>query len=595
MSQPTKFKTGRRSPKNAPALELSRFLTGVIPVHPASENYGLDFTGWQMLGNDQYGDCITPEVRVLRSDLQWIPAGDLAVGDKLIAFDEDARPAAVLDVKSPGRYYKSAVVECVDRVIRPCYELEFDDGTIVRASEGHRWLVGSLSNGAKWAETRHLKAGGRNASSVGKPFNPWETENTWEAGYLAAAWNGEGNLDLSGVSMRLVFSQVDNVMLAEVEHALKSLDIDYTHSVDRRSARYDSRQDVHRVSVGKREHFLRALGMVRPARLLPKLSTDNLGRMDRVNIARLIRKTHIGDQEVVMLNTSSRTYFAEGLASHNCVAVTWANQRALVTTALTGTTAYPSQDEVFAFYKTQNPNFPSEDNGMDIQTALEYLVSTGGSDKVKALAFAKVDYTNLDELQAAHAIFGQVWYGINVYDENQTEFGNGQEWTYESSFTLDGGHSVAGVGYDAADTDFITWAKETDWNDTFRRNAVEEAWVVIWPEHLGSKAFLAGVDQAALAADFHELTGGTFPVTPTPEPTPQPTPTPTPAPAPTPQPTPTPTPVPPAPVPPVDPNVEADQAFIEIADRWHQHPHNWTEQVDMERAYEAWKKARGYA
>lgn len=243
----------------------------------------------------------------------------------------------------------------------------------------------------------------------------------------------------------------------------------------------------------------------------------------------------------------------------DCVAVTWANQRALVTTALTGTTDYPSQDEVFAFYETQNPGFPQQDDGMEIQTALEALVKSGGPDGVKAVAFAKVDYTNLEELQAAHAVFGQVWYGINVYDQNQTQFSDGQEWTYSSSDTLDGGHSVTGVGYDPADTRFITWAAETDWNDSFRQHAVEEAWVVIWPEHLGSKAFLAGVDESALAADYQALTGSTFPVQPNPEP-PNP---------------PGPAPVPPAPgpAPVVDYQTVVDAFIAEIPPNWENKTH----------------------
>ena len=49
-----------------------------------------------------------------------------------------------------------------------------------------------------------------------------------------------------------------------------------------------------------------------------------------------------------------------------------------------------------ALYKTQNPDFPDEDNGMDIQTCLEYLVKHGGPDGVKALAALP----SLDELRA---------------------------------------------------------------------------------------------------------------------------------------------------------------------------------------------------
>lgn len=245
----------------------------------------------------------------------------------------------------------------------------------------------------------------------------------------------------------------------------------------------------------------------------------------------------------------------------DCVAVTWANQRALVTTVLTGKTDYPNLTQVETFYKTQNPGFPEEDEGMDIQTALEDLVSKGGPDGVKAVAFAKVDYTTAAELEAAHAIFGQVWYGINVLDVNQTEFNNGQPWDYVAGSPVDGGHSITGVGYTTTDWRFVTWAKETEWTEAFRTHQVEEAWVVIWPEHLGTREFETGIDVTALAAAYLAITGNTLPV---PQPAPVPTP-PTPAPQPVPTPVPTPPPVP-TPVPPiVDPHV---LTFYNKAKRW---------------------------
>jgi hypothetical protein len=209
----------------------------------------------------------------------------------------------------------------------------------------------------------------------------------------------------------------------------------------------------------------------------------------------------------------------------DCVAVTWANQRALITTVLGEHTNYPTLDQVIELYKTQNPDFPNQDDGMVIQTLLEHLVKQGGPDGTKALGFAKVDLTNPDEVRAGHAIFGDLWYGIDVQAANQEQFTNGETWTYDPHSQIEGGHSVNGVGYDPDDIDFITWAAETKWDNSFEEELVEEAWIVIWPEHLGTKAFLEGIDQTQLAADYHALTGRDFPVTPTPTPTPpEPTP-----------------------------------------------------------------------
>lgn len=233
----------------------------------------------------------------------------------------------------------------------------------------------------------------------------------------------------------------------------------------------------------------------------------------------------------------------------DCVAVTWSNFRRLVTTFLS-TEVYPSQAQVWEIYKTQNPQFDPNgdpnvngpgsqaDGGMDIQTLLEYLVTRGGPDGVKAVAFAKVDFGNTAELQAALAIFGGVWTGINVTEANQTEFGNDEPWDYVASSPVDGGHSVLTGGYTPL-LKFITWAEETTFSASFVQHQVEEAWIVVWPEHLGTKEFEAGIDGTALATAFQELTGKPFPVQPTPAP-PVPAPSPVPVPAP---PVPTPAPV----------------------------------------------------
>lgn len=223
----------------------------------------------------------------------------------------------------------------------------------------------------------------------------------------------------------------------------------------------------------------------------------------------------------------------------DCVAVTWANFKRLVSKTLGGKEVYPTFDEVVAMYRTQNPNFDpnsvdhgggsNDDNGMDIQTFLEYLVKRGD-----IVAFAKVDHTKIDEVLAAIALFGGLWTGVNVAQNNEDEFSNDEPWDYDPSSQPLGGHSVLTGGYssDVADeVKFITWAKETGFSDRFWVNGVEEAWVVIWPEHLNDTYFMAGVDIDALAEAYKGLTGRTFPVPIKPEPTPVP-PEPTPAPVP---------------------------------------------------------------
>ena len=373
---------GRRAPDlTRPALRLGNYLTGAVPAHPAAVDYLARLSSWQMLGNDAYGDCVSPDMRVLTADLRWVPAGDLVPGDKLLGFEENPSGRGI------GRRYCVSEVETADIIKRPCYELEFEDGTVVRCSEGHRWLTRSTEQGRLgtqvWVEARQLRTGPLRTSRVVKPLDVWDADHTFEAGYVAAAFDGEGNLDQRAdkrksqvFTNRLSFAQVDNPMLAEVERCLKEIGFDYTHASQERGgnacADGSQRQTIHRLTVGKRSQLLRFLGSVRPSRLLPKFDSSALGRING-DVVKLVRKTHIGEQDVVYLNTTSRTYFAEGLASHNCVAVTWANVRRLVTAVLS-TEYYPSLDQVYAVYETQNPGFPQQDNGMDIQTCLQYLV-----------------------------------------------------------------------------------------------------------------------------------------------------------------------------------------------------------------------------
>lgn len=205
----------------------------------------------------------------------------------------------------------------------------------------------------------------------------------------------------------------------------------------------------------------------------------------------------------------------------DCVAVSWATERRILTKG----SSYPDLSQVETFYETQNPKFPAEDNGMDIQTALEDLVNNGGPDGVKAVAFAKVDHTNIAEMKAALATFSTLWLGVNVTAQNQSQFPN-TPWTPTGS--VEGGHSIIGTGYDTVKFLMETWASEASLSNDFvvdgtgSKPGLEEAWVVIWPEHLAN---LSEDALSALATVYEEVTGKSI-IFPDPNPVPPPTPAP---------------------------------------------------------------------
>jgi hypothetical protein len=206
----------------------------------------------------------------------------------------------------------------------------------------------------------------------------------------------------------------------------------------------------------------------------------------------------------------------------------------LVTQANLGAlTARLLDAHIFDLYRRSgNPNFNptlpgddprQDDNGVILQKMLGALLADGIGGH-RPLAYARISPGDMDTLDKAIAIFGGVLLGLDLkvpqQRQNVWDAVGGSEW---------GGHAVmAGaytnqVGTTADRTRVITWAEDVAMTHNFVAAQEDEAWVIIWPEHLGSRAFLEGVDVNALASAYEELTGRPFPSIPEPpEPTPAP-------------------------------------------------------------------------
>ena len=524
-----------RQPKDPslPKLKLESFFdaTAVPPHDPADDNLGT--LPFQLYENDSIGDCVAPDTKVLTADLRWVRAGELNIDDKLVAFDEMPHEGFV------GRQYREATVTKAHIVARPCYELEFEDGTIVRCSSGHKWLTRSTVQGElkvqRWSRTEDLKLGPTRQSKIVKSLDPWDFDQSYEAGYLAGAFDGEGNLELStsksgSYANRVCFSQVENPMLEQVEEYLTDGGFSYSkgeHSSGTAVCVDGSpRKQRYRIAVGPRSNWLRFLGSVRPARLLPKLEIEKLGRIHG-GVVKLVRKEFIGEQDVVMLDTSTGTYFAEGLASHNCGPTSVGNNIIQVTAGQT----IPTTDQVIDFYSRVSgfdPVTGKNDNGVILQEMLGVLLKGGLGGKFP-VAFAAVDHTNQQELEAAINTFDGVLLGVDLQVSQQKQSdAKTPVWDYASPHSEWGGHAILSGKYvdSSGRVTVISWAEHIDTTSKFREEQLDEVWVVVWPEHLTRP----GVDVNALAAAFLALTGKSLPVPP-PAPTPAPSPAP---PAPTP-------------------------------------------------------------
>ncbi|KAL7937542.1 hypothetical protein V8C35DRAFT_292769 [Trichoderma chlorosporum] len=200
----------------------------------------------------------------------------------------------------------------------------------------------------------------------------------------------------------------------------------------------------------------------------------------------------------------------------DCNAVTWANTRRLVTAKLGRMEVYPTWEQVKTFYKTQNPDFDPKvpatfKHGMLIEKSLRELVSKGGPDGVKALAFARVNPANLDEVHAALAIFGSLWLGIRLFPHTKAENDQKRPWTIPATKTPDvGAHAVIAGGY-LPNIKMVTWGAVSELSQEYWKGwagvdpgqqPVFECYAVVWPEHLGTRSFMVGINLQQLEAEW---------------------------------------------------------------------------------------------
>jgi hypothetical protein len=210
----------------------------------------------------------------------------------------------------------------------------------------------------------------------------------------------------------------------------------------------------------------------------------------------------------------------------------------LLSSALGGLQKNASWADVKTLYMRQNPQFDENDPGgpgdagVDMNLMLTHAVKYGFG-PFEILGFAEVDVTNEAEIQAAIATFGGMLDGVTLQTAQQS---SGHFWDYVAGSDIWGGHAVMNAKYDLDSDDVISWEEQYMMTRSFTKRQREEAYVVIFREHLGVKQFLENIDVWKLADEYTALTGRPFPaVLPVkplpPSPTPQPpSPAPTPAP-----------------------------------------------------------------
>lgn len=262
--------------------------------------------------------CPSPETKVLTEDLRWVRADTLELGQKIIAFDEEAQPNGD---STPKRKWRVAEVLRNDRITKPCYRLTLEDGRELVCSDEHKWLT-YAENTSRWKMAKDMVTSSHREdrpTRIIQLCDTWEEDKSWEAGYLAAAFDGEGHLtqklrEGDHAMLRIGFSQRDNPMSRMVIACCEKMGFELA---------IDSMQDggngdcVKYTIRGGRAKTMEFIGRIRPRRLIEKFTAEYLGIMQKTATVAVVKAEFIGEQEVIGLTTSTGTFVAEGLATHN--------------------------------------------------------------------------------------------------------------------------------------------------------------------------------------------------------------------------------------------------------------------------------------
>ena len=257
--------------------------------------------------------CVSPDTKILTSDLVHVNASSLKIGDELIGFDENKLP------ENKTRCYRRTKVVALKKVFLPSVRITLENGTSVVCSKQHRWL-NSIGGNTRFKIAKHFKVGD-NMIYIGT----WDVDNTRDGGWLSGIFDGEGSVGCSkkderrGTATYVSFTQNEGFVLRNTTKLLDKFGFSY-HIHEAHKEGYGSCYNI-KLKGGLPER-LRFIGTFRPCRLLPKSSIlwegrsvgNDAGATKRILIEKI---EDIGTVELIAIETEHKTYIANGLLSHN--------------------------------------------------------------------------------------------------------------------------------------------------------------------------------------------------------------------------------------------------------------------------------------
>lgn len=289
--------------------------------------------------------CLDPDTKVLTADLRWVRIDDLKVGDEVVACDEGETPEerrkrqakAVADNRKgirrpkvaghknrPERKMRTAVVEAKWETFGPAIEIIFEDGRRLVSSPEHKFLRKTRSGvDPLWDESKNLMIG----DEIRSVTTPWG-ESTYEDGWFGGFLDGEGCISKpSEPGTDVCVAQRFNVALDRARKYLVDRGYAYREEIDTRGVTPNGKlgkDPVAKLFIGRGEELFRLMGQTRPSRFISRRWWEGKCLPGKRSAstktwAKIVSIRLLPAQKLIDIQTSTRTFIAEGLVTHNCL------------------------------------------------------------------------------------------------------------------------------------------------------------------------------------------------------------------------------------------------------------------------------------
>ena len=289
-------------------------------------------------------NCLTPDALILMEDLTWKQLGELQVMDKVFAFEEEK-------TKSQARRWKTGTVTHIHREIQDVYEVLLENGDRIKATAEHKWLARSRGGfHYDWIETQNLWFGGVNVqgkhktgphtdktySVVCKPIKVVHQDMSYDAGWMAGMIDADGHICQQNIhdpdgsiryGFRVGVAQCEKYpdIAAKVRRLLEKFTdnrepcrqcMDKWENKDERYGKRNYNMYQYMIT-GTNIEKIMFLQKVRPSKI-KKVDINKLGQIRSRYDTKVKNVRYLGKQEIVVMETDTHTFIANGYAMHNC-------------------------------------------------------------------------------------------------------------------------------------------------------------------------------------------------------------------------------------------------------------------------------------